>query len=68
MDKASANDCICECFNSNETMSLNDTDKELLKRISKQFDSEPVYNDNKKHINLQTKSYGYKLNKIFQGK
>ena len=49
-------------------MSLNDTDKELLKRISKQFDSEPVYNDNKKHINLQTKSYGYKLNKIFQGK
>ena len=33
-----------------------------------EFDSEPVYGDNDKHIKSKRNSYGHKVNTNFQGK
>ena len=54
-------------------------DKKILKTYTKiqerigslvniEFDSEPVYGNNKKQIKAKTKSYGDKVNTIFQDK
>ena len=64
---------------SNKTMSFKVINKKLLKKyiriwgkigtlIGKEFDSEPVYGDNDKHIKTKTKSHGDKVNTNFQGK
>ena len=66
-------------FDCNKTMSFRVNDIKLLKRYTKiwervsslmniEFDSEPVYRDNDKHINTKIKSYGDKINTNFQGK
>ena len=60
-------------------MSFKVSDKKLLKRyneiwrkisnlLNKEFDSEPVYGDNNKHIWARIKMYEEKLNTNFQGK
>ena len=63
----------------NKTMSFNVTDKKLLKNynkiwekigslLNKEFDSDPVYGDNNKHIKTKIKKYKDKININFQGK
>ena len=66
-------------FDSNKTMSFKVSDNKLLKKYPKiwekisnllniEFDSEPVYSANDKHIKTKIKLYGGKVNTIFQGK
>ena len=68
-----------KCFDSNETMSLKVSDKNLLKKytkiwgrvsslIGKEFDVEPVYGDSDKYIKTKIKSDGDTVNTNFQGK
>ena len=60
-------------------MSFMVSDKKLLQRhtiiwekrsslVKKEFDSEPVYDDNDKYIKTKIKSYGDKINTNIQGK
>ena len=73
-----------KCFDSNKTMSFKVSDKKLLKEytkmwrrviwgrvsslIDKKFDCEPVYGESDKYIKTKIKSFGDKINTIFQGK
>ena len=68
-----------KCFDSNKTMSFKVIDKKLLKKYKKvwervsslmiiELDSKPVSGDNDKYIKTKIKSYGDKINKIFQSK
>ena len=60
-------------------MSFKVNDNKLLKKYNKiwrnisylmnvEFDSEPVYGDNDKHIKTRIKLYGYKINRNFHKK
>ena len=66
-------------FDINKTMSFKVNDEKLLKKYTKtwervsnlmkiEFDSDPVYGDNDKHIKTKIKSYGDKINTNSQGK
>ena len=66
-------------FDSNKAMSFKVIDKKLLKKytkiwgkisssIGKEFDSEPVDEDNDIYIKIKIKSHGDKVNTNFQGK
>ena len=79
MYKASSNDRYVKCFDNDKIMSFKVIDKVPLKRyikiwervnnlIGKEFDSEPVYDDNDKYITAKIKLYGDKVNTSFQGK
>ena len=68
-----------KCFDSNKTMSFKVIDKKLLKKYKKvwervsslmniELDSKPVSGDNDKYIKTKIKSYGDKINKIFQSR
>ena len=68
-----------KCFDSNKTMSFKVIDKKLLKKYKKvwervsslmniELDSKSVSGDNDKYIKTKIKSYGDKINKIFQSK
>ena len=65
-------------FDSNKTMSCKVHDNSLLKKYTKiwgkviillniEYDSEPVYVNNDKCMKVKIKSYGDKVNAIFQG-
>ena len=65
-------------FDSNKTMSFKVGDNKLLKKYKKiwekvgnllniEFDSEPVYGDVDKYIEIKIKTYGDKVNTNFQG-
>ena len=58
-------------FDNNETMSFRVNDNRLLKvsiLMNIEFDSEPVYGDNDKHIKAKVKSYQDKEIQIFKAK
>ena len=66
-------------FDSNKTMLFKVNDNRFLKRCTKiwekgsilmniEFNSEPVYGDNDKHVNGKIKPYGDKVNTISQDK
>ena len=68
-----------KCFDGNKTMSFKVIDKKLLKKYKKvwervsslmniELDSKPVSGDNDKYIKTKIKSYGDKINKIFQSR
>ena len=66
-------------FDSNKTMSFKVSDNKLLTKYNKiwerisnlmhiEFDSEPVYGDNDKHIKTKIKMYEDRVNTNFQDK
>ena len=66
-------------FDSNKTMSFKVSDNKLLTKYNKiwerisnlmhiEFDSEPVYGDNDKHIKTRIKMYEGRVNTNFRGK
>ena len=68
-----------DCKNIKNTISLNVTNKKLLKQytkiwekisslLNKEFHSDPVYGDNDKYIKTKIKQYGDQINTNVKGK